>query len=92
VKTYTYYLQILFNLRFFRKQMKNNGIIVESEVVRRLTFKAEYDMSCDLLNGCISRAVLRSTLTHRRDQIQKFCAGSKYDVNQLMLLFCDLYR
>jgi len=85
-------LHILFNLRFFPKQMKNNGLIVESEIVRRLSFKAEYDVLCDLLNSYISRAVLRSTLTHRRDQIQKFCAGSKYDVNQLMLLFCDLYR
>jgi len=76
---------------FFPKQMKNNGIIVESEIVRRLSFKAEYDVSCDLLNSNASRAVLSSllnsnasravlssTLTHRRDQLQKFCAGSKY--------------
>jgi len=58
--------------------MRNNGIIVESEVVRRLSFKAEYDVTCDLLNSNASRAVLSSTLTHRRDQLQKFCAGSKY--------------
>jgi len=58
--------------------MKNNGLIVESEIVRRLSFKAEYDVSCDLLSGYISGAVLRSTLTHRRDQIQKICAGSEY--------------
>jgi len=46
--------------------------------VRRLTFKAEYDVTCDLLNSNASRAVLRSTLTHRRDQIQRICAGSEY--------------
>jgi len=58
--------------------MRNNGIILESEIVRRLTFKAEYDVTCDLLNSYISRAVLRSTLTHRRDQIENVCAVSKY--------------
>jgi len=58
--------------------MKNTNLFVESEIVRRLTFKAEYDVSCDLLNSNASRAVLRSTLTHRRDQIQKFCTGSEY--------------
>jgi len=52
-------------------------LFVESEIVRRLTFKAEYEVTCDLLNSNASRAVLRSTLTHRRDQLQRFCAGSK---------------
>jgi len=73
--------------------MKNNGIIVESEVVRRLTFKAEYDVSCDLLNGYVSRVVLRSyTLTHRRDQIQKFCAGSKYMMRTSYCFYFVTYR
>jgi len=46
--------------------------------MRRLSFKAEYDVTCDLLNGNISRAELRLTLTHRRNQLQSICAGSEY--------------
>jgi len=64
----------------FLNSNKNTNLFVESEIVRRLTFKAEYDVTCDLLNSNVSRAVLRSTLTHRRDQIQSICAGSKYHV------------
>jgi len=52
-------------------------LFVESEIVRRLSFKAEYDVTCDLLNNNASRAVLRTTLTHRRNQLQRLCAGSK---------------
>jgi len=64
----------------FASYFKNKSqtmLFVESEVVRRLSFKAEYDVTCDLLNSNVSRAVLRSTLSHRRDQLQRFCAGSK---------------
>jgi len=64
--------------------MENTNLFVESEIVRRLTFKAEYDMSCDLLNSNVSRAVLRSTLTHSRNQIQSICADSKYHVYCLL--------
>jgi len=60
--------------------VKNTSLFVESEIVRRLTFKAEYNVTCDLLNSNVSRAVLRSTLTHRRDQIQRICADSEYTI------------
>jgi len=64
--------------------MKNTNLFVESEIVRRLSFKAQYDVTCDLLNSNVSRAVLRSTLTHRRNQIHKICSGSKYHVYCLL--------
>jgi len=54
--------------------------------VRRLSFKAEYDVACDLLNSNASRAVLRSTLTHRRDQIQRVCAGSEYHIVYILFV------
>jgi len=63
--------------------MKNTNLFVESEVVRRLTFKAEYDVSCDLINSNVSRAVLRSTLTHSRNQMQRICADSEYHIYYL---------
>jgi len=52
-----------------------------------LTFKAEYDVTCDLLNSNVSRAVLRSTLSHRRNQMQSICADSEYIMYILFVLF-----
>jgi len=55
--------------------------------VRILTFKADYDVTCDLLNSNVSKAVLRSTLTHRRDQLQSICAGSEYIIYIILFIF-----
>jgi len=63
--------------------MKNANLFGESEMVRRLSFKAEYDVTCGLLNGYVSRAVLRSTLTHSRNQMQSICADSEYHIYYL---------
>jgi len=47
--------------------------------VKRLTFKADYDISsCDLLDGDASKSVLKTTLTQRKNQIQKICSNVKY--------------
>jgi len=61
--------------------MKNTNLFVEPEIVRRLSFKAFYDVTCDLLNSNTSRDVLKSTLSYRRNQIQKVFADSEHYIN-----------
>jgi len=66
--------------------MENKIFFVEYEIMRRLSFKAEYDVTCDLHTINVGRAVLRSTLTHRRDQIQRICADSEYIIYILFVI------
>jgi len=52
----------------------------ESSIVRRLSFKSEYDVSCDKISNANSRNLLNVVLSHRRDQLQSICSQSRCTV------------
>jgi len=81
----THDIQICF-AGFFRKSASIQFILLflltftESSIVRRLSFKSEYDVSCDKISNTNSRNLLNVVLSHRRDQLQSICSQSRCTV------------
>ena len=53
--------------------------------MRTAAFQSEYDVAYDTLNDTLSNASLHTIMAHRRDELQKICAGSNLFYNPLSL-------
>lgn len=66
--------------------------IIESPILRRLTFASRYDVSCYLMRNAYNRMSLRGSLAQRRRQLQQVCAHGRFVWLWLVyFLWCHQY-